>query len=75
MADDLDGQRTQLMVLAVGKRLGRCYDDRLSRMDAERVEVLHVADRDTVVVTVAYNLIFNLFPTLQALLDKHLWRE
>ena len=44
-------------------------------MDAERIEVLHVADGDTVVVTVAHHLVFYLLPSLQTLLHKHLRRE
>ena len=34
-------------------------------MDAEWVEVLHVTNCDTVVVTVTNNLILNLLPTLE----------
>ena len=44
-------------------------------MDAQRVEVLHVADSDAVVIAVAHHLILDLLPTLQALLYKHLRRE
>ena len=44
-------------------------------MDAERVEVLHVADGDAVVKPVAHHLVFYLLPSLEALLDEHLRRE
>ena len=44
-------------------------------MDAERVEVLHVAHGDAVVVAVAHHLIFYLLPTFEALLDEDLWGE
>ena len=44
-------------------------------MDSERVEVLHVADRYTVVVFVPDYLILNLFPALERFLDKYLRRE
>jgi len=44
-------------------------------MDTQRVEVLHVADRDTVVETVAHHLIFHFFPSLQTLFHQHLRRE
>ena len=41
-------------------------------MDAEGVEVLHVADGDTVVVLIAYHLVLNLLPALERLLDQYL---
>jgi len=44
-------------------------------MDAQRVEVLHVADRDAVVEAVAHNLILDLFPALEGFLHQHLGGE
>ena len=44
-------------------------------MDPERVEILHVTDRDAVVVAVANHLIFNLFPAFERLLDENLRGE
>ena len=44
-------------------------------MYAERVEVLHVADGDAIVETVAHHLIFHLFPALQTLFYEHLRGE
>ena len=44
-------------------------------MDAQGVEVLHVTNGDTVVVTVTHHLIFYLLPALQRLLHQHLGRE
>ena len=75
MAHDLDGERTQLVILAIGQSLRRSDDDTLTRMDAQRVEVLHVADRDAVVVAVAHHLVLYLLPALEALLHQHLGRE
>ena len=72
---DLEAQRAEFLVLAVGKGLGRGDDHALPRMDAERVEILHVADGDPVAVAVADGLIFNFFPSLQALFDEHLRGE
>ena len=63
------------MVFGVGKGLRGSYDNRLSGMDAEGVEILHVADRDAVVEPVAHHFIFHLFPALEALFYKYLWRE
>ena len=44
-------------------------------MNAQRVEILHIADGDAVVVAVAHYLILNLLPALQRLLHQHLRRE
>ena len=60
------------MVLAVGEGLRGGDNDALAGMDAQRVEVLHVADGDAVVVTVAHHLILDLFPPLERLLDEEL---
>ena len=73
--DDLDGKSTQLVILRVGQRLRRSNHDALARMNAEGIEVLHVTDRDTVVVAVAHYLILYLFPPFERLFDQHLRRE
>ncbi|CDB81702.1 uncharacterized protein BN507_01766 [Bacteroides clarus CAG:160] len=44
-------------------------------MDAQRVEVLHIADRYAVVETVAYHLILHFFPAAQGFLHQYLRRE
>ena len=75
MADNLDGEGTEFMVFAVGECLRWSDDDALTRMDAEGVEILHVADGDAVVKAVAHHLVLNLFPTLQRFFDEHLGRE
>ena len=51
------------------------HHDALARMDAQRVEVLHVADGDAVVVAVAHHLVLYLLPASQRLLHQHLRRE
>ena len=75
MANDLDGESAQLMVLGIGERLRGSHNDRLTGMDAQRVEVFHITNGDTVVETVTHHLILYLFPSLQRLLYQHLWRE
>ena len=60
------------MVFAVGECLRRCDDDTLAGVDAEGVEVLHVADGDAVVVGVADDFVLDLFPAFEALLDEDL---
>ena len=75
MPDDLDGELAELMVVAVAERLRRSDHYRLAGVDAQRVEVLHVADSDAVVEAVAHHLILHLLPSAQRLLDEHLRRE
>src|SRR5262249_58768102 len=48
------------------------HDDGLARVDAHRVDVLHVTDGDAVVPSVTHHLIFDLLPAAQVLLDQHL---
>ena len=75
MAHDVDGYLAQEVELLVGKGLRRGHHDALAGMYAERVEVLHVADCDAVVVAVAHDLVFDFLPSAQGLLDQHLGRE
>ena len=75
MTDDLDGQCTEFMIFGVCQRLRGRDHDRLARMDAKRIEVLHVTYGDTIVITVAHHLVFNLLPAFQTLLHQHLWGE
>ena len=75
VAHDADGQFAQLVKFAVGQCLRGSDDDTLARVDAEGVEVLHVADGDAVVKAVAHHFVFDFLPSLEALLHEHLWRE
>ena len=75
MAHDADGDLAELVVLVVGQCLRGSDDDALPGVDAEGVEVLHIADRDAVVVAVTDDLVLNLLPALEALLDEHLRGE
>ena len=43
-------------------------------MDAQRVEVFHVADRDAVVVFVAHHFVLDLFPSFERFFDQDLRR-
>ena len=56
----------------VGQRLDRRDDDRIARVDAQRVDVLHRAHGDTRVVGVAHDLVLDLLPADEASLDHHL---
>ena len=42
-------------------------------MDPQCIDVLHVADRDAVILGIADHLVLDLFPTFQVLLDEDLW--
>ena len=72
MPDRSNRDRAEQLVLLVVQGLRGRDDDRLARVDAHRVEVLHVADRDAVVPRVADDLVLDLLPAAQALLDQHL---
>ena len=63
------------MVVVVAQRLRGGHHDALAGMDAQRVEVFHVADGDAVVKAVAHHLVFDFFPAAQRFLDEHLGRE
>ena len=75
MTNNLDGQCTELVILTVGECLRRGNNDTLTGMNTERVEILHVTNRDTVVILVAHDLVFYLLPSLETLLNEHLGRE
>ena len=68
----LDCQFAQFVIFAVRQRLRRCHHYTLARVDAERVEVLHVAHCDTVVEGVAHHFVFHFLPALYRLFDQNL---
>ena len=70
--DDRQGCAPQALVDGVGQRLDRRDDDRVAGVDAERIDVLHGADRDARVIGVAHDLVLDLLPADQALLDHDL---
>ena len=75
VAHDANGKLAEFVVFIVGERLRGGYHDALARVNAERVEVFHVAHRDTVVEAVAHHFVFYFFPAFQALLHEHLRGE
>ena len=56
----------------VGQGLDRRDDDRVAGVDAERIDVLHRAHGDARVVGVAHDLVLDLLPADEALLDHDL---
>ena len=71
-ADEPQGGVPQHVVLLIGEGLARADDDRIPRVDAHRVDVLHVADGERRVVSVPDDLVFDLLVALDALFDEHL---
>ncbi|ROV99906.1 hypothetical protein VMCG_06224 [Cytospora schulzeri] len=72
VANNLDGCGTEHVVLLVTQSLTGRNDNGVSSVDSERVEVLHVADSNAVVVGVPDNLVLDLLPALERLLDQNL---
>mmetsp|Transcript_8149 Transcript_8149/g.18901 ORF Transcript_8149/g.18901 Transcript_8149/m.18901 type:complete len:259 (-) Transcript_8149:1998-2774(-) len=73
MPHHLDSGVAKHVVVVVVQRLRGRHHDRLARVDPEGVEVLHVADSDAVAKRVAHNLVLDLLPPAQRLLNQHLW--
>ena len=71
-ADQAQRAVAQHVVFAVRERLARRDDDAVARVDADGVEVLHVADGDGGVTRVAHDLVFNFLVALDALFHEHL---
>ena len=60
------------MVFFVGQSLGRANHDGVAGVDADGVQVFHVADGDGRVVFVADDLVLDLLEALDALFNQHL---
>ena len=72
MADDIQSGCTEHLVLLVSQRLGRGNNDGVAGMNAHRVDIFHVADRDAVARAVPHYLVLDLFPAGDAALYEHL---
>ena len=70
--DDLERAVAERLVLGVGERLRGCDDDRVAGVDAHRVEVLYVADRDAGVVGVPHHLVLQLLPAEERAFNQDL---
>jgi hypothetical protein len=75
MSDNLDGSASKHVILLVAQGLTRRNYNGVTSVDAKRIEVLHVAHSDTVVVGVTNDLVFYFLPALERLLDEDLRRE
>ena len=56
----------------VGKGLRWCYNDGVTGVNANWVKVFHVADGDTVIITITHYLILDFLPASYTALDKNL---
>ena len=72
VAYDPQGGGPEHLVLLVGERLTRRHDDRIAGMDADRIEILHAAYRDAVVLGVPDHFKFDLFPACDAPIKENL---
>ena len=63
LGDDVECGSTQHLILFISQGLGRCYDNTVSGVNADRVDVLHVADGDAVSYAVPHYLVLDLFPS------------
>ncbi len=72
MAHHTCGNVLKHLYLLCGQRYDWGYNYRFAGMDAQRVKVFHRHDSEAMVVGVAYDLKFNLFPAFKGFLDKNL---
>ena len=72
MTNNLKGGLTKHEILAVGQSLRRCNDDRISSVNSKRVKVLHITNSNTVVTRIPNDLILQLLPSSQILINDDL---
>ncbi len=70
--NDTQRRRAEHLIFFIGKRLGRRYDDAVPGVNADWIQVFHIADRDAVSAAVAHDLVFNFFPAGDTPLDQAL---
>ena len=72
LADDPQTGTAQHLILVVGQGLRGRNNDTVSRMDTDRVKILHTADGNAVVVPVTDDFELDLLPSRDTALDEHL---
>ena len=72
VTNDLDSGSAEHVVLLITEGLRRRDDDTVTSVDAEGIEVLHVADGNAVISGIADDLVFGLLPALERLFDENL---
>ncbi|KAH0294696.1 carbamoyl-phosphate synth, partial [Aureobasidium sp. EXF-3399] len=72
VTDDVDSSASQHHEVLVGQSLRRGNDDRVTSVNAQRIEVLHVTDSNAVVLAIADDFVLDLLPALHTALDEYL---
>ena len=72
MSNNADGELPKQMIFAVRESLAGRHDNAFTRMDPNRVNVLHVADGDAIVRFVSNNFVFHFLPSIEEFFHKHL---
>ena len=75
MADYVYGGFPEEVELLVGQCLGRGYNYAFPSVDTERIEILHIADSDAVVIAISHHFILDFLPSAQRFFHEHLRRE
>ena len=72
LGDDVQRRRAQHLVFLVREGLAGGHHDGVAGVDANRVQVLHVADGDDVALGVPHHLVLDLLPAGDALFHQNL---
>mmetsp|Transcript_59704 Transcript_59704/g.176908 ORF Transcript_59704/g.176908 Transcript_59704/m.176908 type:complete len:576 (+) Transcript_59704:1946-3673(+) len=68
----LDGRLSEHEIFPIRESLGGRHHDGISRVDTQRVEILHVAHRDAIVGGITDYLVLQFLPSPQILIDENL---
>ena len=72
LTNNAQARTAEHLILMICERLGRCHDDAVTGMHTNRIEILHIADGDTVVIAIAHDLVLDFLPAGHTALDEHL---
>ena len=72
LVDNIQRRGTKHLIFLIAQGLGRRYDDTVSGMHTDRIEIFHVTYRDTVSCAVTHYLVFDFLPACDAALYEHL---
>ena len=71
-ANDFESRVAEELILFVSKSLRRTNNDRVASVDADRVDVFHITDSDSSVVSIAHHFVFDFFEAFDTLFYEHL---
>ena len=72
LTDDIQCRSTEHLIFFIPQSLGRCYNDTVTGMHADRVDIFHVADGDHISCSVTHYLVLDLFPACDTTLNQNL---